>query len=196
MIPLRRVFALLLMGALLALVGFSAGSCAKNDLFGQGLDRYVLVSGASPTGFSQDVDPDSSYKWAVNSIDSVIFANNIDSVTLEVTSFEAFDTVGHLIPGQVRFMPGNAYIHYTEDFPSNAYAFTVSHPPLGTTMSKVYFIPDKPYSGHRTYAYVLTTGVRMLSGKLVRNKYAFGFATGDSVAPPNPIWPEREGDIH
>src|SRR5580765_9064473 len=159
--PIRRLMALLLLAALVALVALSAGSCAKNDLFGQGLDQYILVRAASPLGLNQDPKPDSAYKWAVNSIDSVIFGNDIDSVTLEVTSFEVFDTLGHVVPGQVRFMPGNAYIHYTEDFPSNAYAFSVSRPPLGKSMSKVYFIPERPFSPHRTYVYVLSTGVRM-----------------------------------
>ncbi len=193
---LRRIVGLLLLAALAAVAVLSAGSCAKNDLLGQGLDQYILVSAASPLARNPDPTPDSSYKWAVNTIDSVLFGNDIDSTTLEVTTFQVVDSLGRLVPGTVRFMPGNAYIHYTEDFPSHAYAFTVYRPPLGATMSKVYFIPDRPYSGHSTYTYILTTGVRMTSGRLVRDHHVYNFTTGDSVPPPNPIWPEQPGDIH
>jgi hypothetical protein len=196
MIPIRRILSLSLLAALAALAGLSAASCAKNDILGQGLDQYILVQGASPLSRSADPEADSSYKWAVNTIDSVIFINDIDSTTLEVTTFQVTDSLGRLVPGAVRFEPGNAYIHYTEDFPSNAYAFTTSHPPLGKTMSKVYFIPERPFSGHTTYTYVLTSGVRMQSGRFVRDQHAFRFTTGDSVPPPNPVWPERPGDFH
>ena len=185
--PFRRLLGAALLAALAALTSFALGSCGKNDILGQGYGRLIVPKGAGPIG--QFSDPASApWKWAVNSIDSVVFNDDIDSTTLQVTGFELLDVHGHLVPGTTRFVPGNAYIHYTQDFPSPAYAFYVkdSTSTFGASMSKVYFIPDRPLSGHRTYVYVLTTGVRMISGKLKRDGWAWSFTTGDSTAPARP----------
>lgn len=198
---LRRILGVTLLGALAATAALGLASCAKNDILGEGLDQYILVQDASPLARTIDTNPDSAYKWEVNSIDSIIFNNDIDSTTLQVTTLQVFDSLGHLVPGTVRFMPGNAYIHYTVDWADNAapnqnFAFAVRHLPLGSTMSKVYFIPARPYQPHHTYTYVLATGVRMLSGKFVRDHYSYSFTTGDSVRNPNPYYPEGPTDVH
>jgi hypothetical protein len=189
MISLRRFLGVAMLAVLVALVSFSLGSCGKNDLTGIGLDRTVLVKGAGPQGLPVDTDPDSAYKWAVNSIDSVVFTDDIDSTTLEVTSFQLADTLGRLVPGTIRFMPGNAYIHYTRDFPDSSFDFFVKDPPMGRALSKVYFVPNHPLHPHWRYIYTLTTGVRMAGGRFKRDLQSWSFTTGDSVAPPNPIWP-------
>jgi len=187
MIPFRRLVSVALLLAVAAVAVASLGSCSKNDLTGQGLDRTIIPIGAGPQGNLQTSD--SLWKYPVNSIDSVIFTDDIDSTTLEVTSFQLFDSLNRAVPGTVRFMPGNAYIHYNQDFPSNSYDFFVSNPPLGKTLAKVYFIPAQPLHGDRTYHYQLTTGLRTASGRFRRDVRTWSFATGDSVAPPDPIWP-------
>jgi hypothetical protein len=187
MILLRRFLGVALLASLAALTSISLGSCGKNDLTGQGLDRTIIPKGAGPQGVFGDAD--SAWKWAVNSIDSVVFTDDIDSTTLEVTSFELVTRDGRLVPGTTRFMPANAYIHYTHDFPDPSFDFFVQNPPLGTSLSKVYFVPDQPLSGGTEYTYRLTTGVRLVSGRLRRDVREWSFTTGDSVAPPNPVWP-------
>lgn len=182
MIRIRQLLGMAVLTALVAVAAFALGSCGKNDLMGQGLDRLIVPRGAGPVGIYAGADP-APWKWAVNSIDSVLFTDDIDSTTLEVTSLQLFDATGHLIPGTTRFMPGNAYIYYTNDFPDSSYAFIVKNPPLSSSLSKVYYIPDRPLSGHKLYTYVLTTGVRMVSGQFKRDVQGFSFVTGDSVAP-------------
>jgi hypothetical protein len=187
MIPLRRFLGVALLAALAALTSFALGSCAKNDLMGQGLDRAIIPKGAGPEGTY--ADPDSAWKWAVNSIDSVVFTDDIDSTTLEVTSFQLADSVGRLVSGTTRYVPGNLYIYYTHDFPDNEFAFFHKADQVpGRSLSKVYFVPDRPLAGRNRYTYTLTTGVRLVSGRLRRDVRSWTFTTGDSVPPPNPIW--------
>lgn len=181
MIPIRRLLGHAALAALVAVAALALGSCGKNELMGQGLERLIVPKGAGPTGIYSGADP-APWKWAVNSIDSVLFTDDIDSTFLEVTSFQLLDTQGRLIPGTTRFMPGNQYIYYTNDFPDPSYDFIKKDPP-SSSLSKVYFIPDRPLSGHTIYTYQLTTGVRMVSGQFRRDVQSFSFVTGDSVPP-------------
>lgn len=196
MTPLRRFTGAALLIALAALVAFALVSCGKNELMGQGLERTILVKGASPKGHRTDPDPDSTYKWAVNSIDSVVFTDDIDSTTLAVTSFQLTDSTGHLVAGTIRFMPSNAYIQYrymadpAVAYMDSSYEFLVSPPPMAKTIGKVYFIPNRPLARHSLYIYTLSTGIRMTNGHLKRDLQTFSFYTGDTL-PPVPAFIEQ-----
>ncbi len=196
MIPFRRYLGAAVLVALAALVAFALVSCGKNELMGLGLERTILVKGASPKGHRTDADPESTYKWAVNSIDSVIFTDDVDSTTLAVTSFQLTDSVGRLVPGTIRFMPSNAYIQYrymadpAVAFMDSSYEFIVPRPPMASTIGKVYFIPNRPLARHSLYMYTLTTGIRMTNGHLKRDLQTFSFYTGDTL-PPYPVFIEQ-----
>ncbi len=166
---------------LIAMVGTMA--CSKPETTAPGIDSEILVQGAGPVGV---VPPEANepWSWAVNSIDSVVFVEDIDSTRLEVTGFRVSDPLGNAVPGTVRFVARNAYIRYTQAFPSAAYGFRIHNPPPNRLLGKVYFIPERPFSGHTEYTYMLTTGIRMQQGALRRDVVRFRFTTGDSVAPP------------
>lgn len=176
----------LLAAATLALLLFGVGSCGKNLPTGQGIGSEILVQRAGPLG-APPGDPTRPWDWAVNSIDSVVFVDEIDSTRLEATSFRLVDANFITIPGTVRFMPDSAYIRYTQAFPSAAYDFVVKSPRLRSTLKKVYFIPDQPLHGHTAYGYLMSTAIRMERGQLRRDGVLFQFVTGDSIAPgPSP----------
>lgn len=181
MTPRSRAPRALVLALLLAVAG--AMACSRAETTAPGLDSEILVQGAGPLGV---VAPEANepWAWAVNSIDSVVFVDEIDSTRLEVTSFRVIDPRGITVAGTVRFMPSNAYIRYTQPFPSAAYEFRIHQPPMERLIGKVYFIPERPFSGHTEYTYMLTTGIRMQHGVLRRDVLRFRFTTGDSVAPP------------
>ncbi len=175
--------ALRALGAVLLIVAAGATACSRPETTAPGIDSEILVQSAGPLGV---VAPEANepWSWAVNSIDSVVFVDEIDSTRLEVTSFRVSDPLGNTVAGTVRFMPSNAYVRYTQAFPSAAYEFRTHSPPLRRLIGKVYFIPERPFSGHTEYTYMLTSGIRMQQGVLRRDVLRFRFTTGDSVAPP------------
>jgi len=174
-----------LLAAAFALLPLGAGSGAKNQATAPGVDSEILVKNAGPLG-TAPASLNQPWAWAVNSIDSVLFVDDIDTTRLEVTSFRMVDPLGRTIPGTVRFVASNMNIFYTQAFPSPAYDFIIKDPPARSTLGKVYFIPDQPLSGHTTYSYLLSTGIRMQKGQLRRDGFRFAFTTGDSIAPPAP----------
>jgi hypothetical protein len=181
--PVRRK-PLFLLAACCALGCLGALACSENPATAPGLDSEILVQSAGPQGVAPGlIGP---FAWAVNTIDSVIFVDDIDSTRLDVTSFHVTDPQGQTVPGTVRFVQDKAFIHYTQPFPSTAYDFEVKDPPLPSTLGKMYFIPSQPLHGHTLYTCQLSTGVRMTKGTLVRDGFSFQFVTGDSVAPPAP----------
>ncbi len=184
MIPLRRILGVTLLAALAALTSFALVSCSKNELTGEGLSGLIVPRGAGPLGSAND--PTAPWKWDVLTIDSVLFTDDIDSTTLELTSFQLLDSLGHLVPGTVRFMPGNAYVYHPHAWPDPVYDVFVKDPPMAPTLSKVYYVPDRPLSGHTTYTYQLTTGVRVSGGQFRRDVRSWSFTTGDSAAPGRP----------
>ena len=179
--PIRRR-PLLLLAASCALVVLGIAACSGNQATAPGLDSVILVENAGPTGTAPGAI--GAYAWAVNTIDSISFTDEIDSTLLDVTSVRVTDPQGQTVPGTVRFMQTRAYIFYTQAFPSAAYDFEIKDPPLPNTLGKVYFIPSQPLHGHTQYAVHMTNGIRMTNGTLKRDAYEFSFVTGDSVAPP------------
>jgi len=184
----RRPLSLAL--ALALSLGLGAGSCAKNSTTAPGVDSELLIRSAGPLGVAPP-DLNQPWAWAVNSIDSVLFVDDIDSTRIEVTSFRLFERAATAsgfaaVPGTVRFAAGNAYIHYTQAFPSAAYDFNIKDPPARSTLGKMYFIPNSPLHGHTEYFAAFTAGIRMEKGELRRDVFAFAFTTGDSIAPPVP----------
>jgi len=179
---------LLLLAASFAVA--ASGACSENPATAPGIGSEILVESAGPLG---EGPPGLPYAWAVNTIDSVVFQTvrlssgvnvGIDSTTLDATSYRVTDPQGATVAGQTRFMPDNANIFYTQNFPSNAYDFEVKNPPMHNTLGKVYFIPDQPLHGHTEYTCRLTTGIRMQKGSFRRDVFTFMFVTGDSIAPP------------
>lgn len=179
--PLRRR-PLLLVAGTCALVVLGLAACSKNDITAPGLDSEILVQNAGPQGNAPTGI--GSFAWAVNTIDSILFTDEIDSTLLDVTSLRVTDPQGQTVPGTVRFMQTRAYIYYTEAFPSSAYDFQLKDAPLPSTLGKVYFIPSQPLHGHTQYTVRMSDGIRMTKGTLERDKFQFTFVTGDSVAPP------------
>lgn len=176
---IRRRSAALALAALALLMGVLMVSCAKNELFGRGVGLWIAVKGVGPQGLGPD-----GTGCPVNSIDSVIFVQDVDSTTLAVTSFVLRDPLGAEVPGSVEFVASNRYIQYTRAFPRTDYYLLQGQGTASGSIGKVYFVPDTTLSGHKVYTYSLTTGVRMRSGKLERDVKSWSFATGDSVAPP------------
>ncbi len=171
------------------LLALSVVSCAKNQATAPGVDSELIVREIGPVG-TAPVSLGQPWAWAVNSIDSVSFVDDIDSTRIEVTSFQLFEPIGttgqfRAVPGTVRFAPSNAYIFYTGAFPNAAYDFVIKNPPARATLSKMYFIPDAPLHGHTEYTAAFTGGIRMEKGELRRDQLGWTFTTGDSVAPPS-----------
>jgi len=169
--------------ALFAVVALGAASCSENPVTAPGLDSEILVEVFGPVGVA-DPQQFGPWAWAVNTIDSIVFTNDIDSSRLEVTSYRMTDPQGRSVAGTVRFMPSNAYFFHTRPFPSMAYGFLIHDPPLNRGVGKMYFVPAQPLSGHTEYTCRLSTGIRMTKGTLKRDVFEFRFTTGDSVAPP------------
>ena len=178
---IRRYSAALALAAMALFLGVLLASCAKNELLGQGVGLWIGVKGVGPQGLGQD-----GTGCPVNSIDSVIFVQDVDSTTLTVTSFVLRDSLGREIPGSVEFAASNRFVAYYQPFPSTAYYTVLGKGTASGSIGKVYFIPARNLSPHKLYTYSLTTGVRMRSGKLERDVQSWSFATGDSVAPPAP----------
>jgi hypothetical protein len=178
MTSLRRAAALLLIAAFAAL---TAASCAKNDLFGRGLELWIGVKGVGPQGLGPN-----GTGCDVTSIDSVVFVQDVDSTALQVSSFVLTDSLGRVVPGRVVFSASNVYIALFQPWPGMG-TYSVSGGGGATSaIGKVYFVPQRALSGHAVYTYSLTTGVRMKAGRLVRDVQSWSFATGDSVPPPAP----------
>lgn len=167
------------------LSGAMLTACGENPPTGLAIESDIVVTSAGPVGVSPD-NQDKPWKYAVNSIDSVMFHDGIDSTALEVTSFQLTDPEGRLVPGTTRFVPEKVYIRYTRAFPDPSYELvTGSGGSLtGQPVSKVYFLPDSPLHGRAAYTYTLTTGLRMVAGRFERDQRSFTFTTGDSVTPP------------
>ena len=181
MTSLRRNAAVLTLALLAAFMGLLLASCAKNDLMGQGLELWIGVKGVGPQGLGPD-----GTGCPVNSIDSVVFVQDVDSTVLAVTSFVLRDSAGAHVPGTALFVASNRFISFFQPFPSMAYFLIAGNGTPSAAIGKVYFVPERPLSPHRVYTYSLTTGVRMKSGKFIRDLQSWSFATGDSVAPPAP----------
>ena len=179
--PLRRR-PLLLVAATCTLALLGMAACSDNQITAPGLDSEILVENAGPQGTAPAAI--GAFAWAVNTIDSVLFTDEIDSTRLNVTSLHVTDPQGQDVPGTVRFAQTRAYIFYTQAFPSAAYAFEEKDAPLPPTLGKVYFIPSQPLHGHTAYTVHMTNGIRMTKGTLKRDVFEFTFVTGDSVAPP------------
>jgi hypothetical protein len=173
---------LLLLAATSALVLLGMPACTGNQITAPGLNSEILVKSAGPIG--EPPDGIGAFAWAVNTIDSILFTDDIDSTRLNVTTLRVTDPQGQVVPGTVRFVPTRAYIYYTQAFPSAAYDFTLKDPPVPSTLGKVYFIPAQPLHGHTEYTVRMSDGIRMTKGTLERDHYQFTFVTGDSVAPP------------
>lgn len=176
---IRRFSAALALAAMALLMGVLLASCAKNELLGRGIGLWIGVRGVGPQGLGPD-----GTGCPVNSIDSIIFVQDVDSTTLAVTSFVLRDSLGNDFPGSVEFVASNKFVAYFRPFPSTAYYTVLGKGTASGTIGKAYFVPAHNLSGHKTYTYSLTTGVRMRSGKLERDVKSWSFTTGDSVAPP------------
>src|SRR5262249_45823762 len=101
----RRPLALL--AALCALLGLGALACSENQATAPGLDSDILVKNAGPQG----TPPIGlAFAWAVNTIDSITFVDEIDSTRLDVTSFRMTDPQGVTVAGEVRFVQTNMFI--------------------------------------------------------------------------------------
>jgi len=179
--PIRRR-PLLLLAASCALVMLGVAACTSNQITAPGLDSVVLVQNAGPQGTAPAAI--GAFAWAVNTIDSLTFTDEIDSTLMDVTALRVTDPQGVEVPGTVRFMQTRAYIFYTQAFPSAAYDFEIKDAPLPSTLGKVYFIPSQPLHGHTEYTVRMSDGIRMTKGTLERDHYEYKFVTGDSVAPP------------
>jgi hypothetical protein len=177
-----RLRPLLLLAALCAVVALGAAACSKNELTAPGLDSEILVQSAGPEGSAPPAF--GAFAWAVNTIDSILFTDDIDSTRLDVTAMRVLDPQGQTVPGTVRFVQRRAFVFYTQPFPSAAYDFELKDAPLPPTLGKAYFIPDQPLHGHTEYTVQMSNGIRMTKGTFERDAFAFKFVTGDSVAPP------------
>jgi hypothetical protein len=177
MAPRRLLLPLL--AAVLAMVA----SCSTNQATAPGVSSELLVRAAGPTGVAP-TDLNQPWAWAVNTIDSLILTEDIDSTLLEVVSVRLTDPQGTVVPGTTRWVASNAYIQYTQPFPSTAYDFVIKNPPARSTLGKMYFIPSVPLRGHTEYTLEYTGGLRMTKGNLRRDVYRFSYTTGDSIAPP------------
>ena len=173
---------LLLLAASCAVVALGAAACSKNELTAPGIDSEILVESAGPEGAAPGGL--GGFAWAVNTIDSILFTDDIDSTRLDVTSLRVTDPQGQTVPGSVRFVQRRAFVFYTQAFPSAAYDFQLKDAPLPPTLGKAYFIPDQPLHGHTEYTVLMSAGIRMTKGTLKRDAFSFKFVTGDSVAPP------------
>src|SRR5258705_10083422 len=98
--PARRP--LLLLAASCALVALGALACSSNSITAPGLDSEILVQNAGPQGSAPPILGASA--WAVNTIDSILFTDDIDSTRLDVTSFRMTDPQGQTVQGTVRFV--------------------------------------------------------------------------------------------
>ena len=174
---------LLLLAAFCAVVALGVAACVENDITAPGLDSEILVERAGPEGAAPPAF--GAYAWAVNTIDSIVFTDDIDSTRLDVTSVRVTDPQGQTVPGTVRFVQRRAFVFYTQAFPSAAYDFEIKDPPLPRKLGKVYFIPSQPLHGHTEYTVRMSNGIRMTKGTLKRDAFEFRFVTGDSVPPPN-----------
>ena len=174
----------LLLAAFCAVVALGVAACVENDITAPGLDSEILVERAGPEGTAPPAF--GAYAWAVNTIDSIIFTDDIDSTRLDVTSVRVTDPQGQTVAGTVRFMQRKTYIHYTQAFPSAAYDFVTRDVdlPLPPSLGKMYFIPSQPLHGHTEYTVRMSDGIRMTKGTLKRDAFTFRFITGDSVPPP------------
>jgi hypothetical protein len=177
-----RLRPLLPLAASCAVVALLAVACAKNEVTAPGLDSEILVQSAGPEG--EAPGGIGGFAWAVNTIDSILFTDDIDSTRLDVTSLRVTDPQGQTVAGTVRFVQRRAFVFYTQPFPSAAFDFELKDAPLPPTLGKVYFIPDQPLHGHTTYTVRMSAGIRMTKGTLKRDAFSFSFVTGDSVAPP------------
>lgn len=173
---------LLLVAGSCALVVLGVAACAENQITAPELDSEILVENAGPQGTAPPVL--GAYAWAVNTIDSIVFTDEIDSTRLDVTSFRMTDAQGQTVPGEVRYLPDSTYVTYTQPFPSAAYTVVLNNPPLSPKLKKVYFIPSEPLHGHTEYTVRMSDGIRMTKGTLQRDVFEYRFVTGDSVAPP------------
>ena len=176
----RRPFLVLATSCVVVALGVAA--CSENEISAPGLDSEILVESAGPLGTAPEVL--GAWAWAVNSIDSIVFTDEIDSTRLDVTSVRVTDPQGQTVPGTVRFVQSRAFIFYTQDFPSATYDFVIKDPPLPRTLGKMYFIPAQPLHGHTEYTVRMSNGIRMTKGTFERDAFEFRFVTGDSVAPP------------
>jgi hypothetical protein len=172
----------IVLAACAAVVALGLAACSKNEPTAPGLDSVILVQSAGPLGEAPPVFGASA--WAVNTIDSILFTDDIDSTLLDVTALVVFDPQGQIVPGTVRFAQRRAFIFYTQPFPSAAYDFELKDAPLPPTLGKAYFIPTQPLHGRTEYTVLMSNGIRMTKGTLRREAFAFQFVTGDSVAPP------------
>jgi len=179
--PVRRR-PILLLAASAALMVLGMVACSQNQATAPGLDSEILVESAGPQGTAPPIF--GGFAWAVNTIDSIRFTDEIDSTRLDVTSLRVTDPQGQAVAGTVRFVQSRAYIFYTQAFPSAAYDFEIKDPPLPSTLGKAYFIPAQPLHGHTEYTVRMSNGIRMTKGTLERDEFEFKFVTGDSVAPP------------
>lgn len=170
--------------ALAALLALAVGSCSENPATAPGLDSEILVKEAGPLG-TAPVDPTQPWRWAVNSIDSLVFEDDVDSTRIEVTDLRVLDADGVEVAGTVRWMPGNAYILYTEPFPSTAVDFVIKNPPARSTLGKIYFIPSAPLAENSVYTVVYSGGIRMEKGQLRRDTFSWSYRTGTGT-PPSP----------
>jgi len=171
-------------------LALAVGSCSKNPTSAPGIDSEIQVRGFGPSGVAP-AGLGQPWAWAVNSIDSVLFLEDIDVSRTEVTSMQLFQVSEDLrlivpVPGTVVPAPSNAYIRYTGRFPSAAFDFEIKNPPARTGIAKMYFVPSAPLHGHTQYAVAVTHGIRMQQGELRRSVVGWTFTTGDSVAPPSP----------
>jgi hypothetical protein len=188
----RRWSVAVVLAVMVVFTGLLLASCGKNDLTGlmgqgQASGLWVHVGIVGPTGPGYPVESADSvlHGHPVNSIDSVTFLEDVDPKNLEVTSFSLRDSASGIVcPGTARYFAANQYIRYSGAFPDTSVALRTGRNTASTWMAKVYFIPSRPLSGHRTYTYSLTTRVNMVSGKFVRDVQSWNFVTGDSVAPP------------
>ena len=168
---------------LLAVLIVAAASCSTNQATAPGVSSELLVRASGPVG-TAPTDLNQPWAWAVNTIDSLILTEDVDSTMLEVTSVRLTDAQGVEVPGTTRWVASNVYIQYTQPFPSTTYELVVKNPPARTTLGKMYFIPSVPLRGHTAYTVEFTGGLRMTKGALRRDVFRFSYTTGDSIAPP------------
>ncbi|MFM7232714.1 MAG: hypothetical protein ACKO3S_12120 [bacterium] len=161
-----------------------AASCS-NEPTAPGVDAELLVESVGPLG-TAPADLGQPWAWAVNSIDSILFRDDVDSSRIEVTSVRVLDPNGLEVPGTLRYVARNAYIRYTQPFPATTYEFRFGPqvPSVPGRLAKVYFIPSAPLRGRAPYTVVYSTGIRMEKGALLRDTFRWTYTTGDSVAPP------------
>ncbi|MCC6652032.1 MAG: Ig-like domain-containing protein [Candidatus Eisenbacteria bacterium] len=90
---------------------------------------------------------------SVNAPGVVSFVDDLDSREAAVLSFTLTDAAGNVVAGTV-------------DLLSNAATFT----------------PAAPLAPNTAHRFSITTGVRLVRGKLVRDVYEWNFATGSAAA--------------